>query len=94
MEEIEHIEEEKEEDFPFEFALLPSQIINLPLKVGPSGSPLSSCKVGGRKIVVVNSGENVLFFDIALTVTNGTSGLISSLKLIDILQAINSKQNH
>ena len=92
MEEIEHIEEKKNEDLPFEFALLPSQIINLPLRVGPNGS-LSSCKVGGRSIVVVNSGESVLFFDIALSVTNGTSGLISSLKMVDILQAINNKRN-
>ena len=49
-----------------------------------------------KDIVLVNSGESILIFDLALTTSTGTSGLIKILHLQDILPCLTSttRQNH
>lgn len=66
--------------------MLPSEFLQLSLRVGPVGS-LSSCRVRGdsanelKELVLINSGESVLIFDLAVTLSRGTSGLIKILNL-------------
>ena len=70
----------------FEFSMLPSEFLQLSLRAGPTGT-LSSCKILSeddkqpREVVLINSGESVLIFDLSITLTRGTSGLIKILSL-------------
>ena len=36
-------------------------------------------------MLVVNSGESVLVFDLEIALTQGTSGLIRTLQIVDLL---------
>ena len=38
-----------------------------------------------KDLVLINSGESVLIFDLAITMSTGTSGLIKMLHLQDIV---------
>ena len=62
--------------------------------MGPTGT-LKSCRVRGdsandlRELVLLNSGDSVLIFDLAITLSRGTSGLIKILNLQqDIIPAL------
>ncbi len=67
--------------------------MQLSLRVGPEGT-MSSCSVIGdnhekKELVLVNSGESVLIFDLAITLSSGVSGLIKILSLHnDIIPAL------
>ena len=77
----------------FEFSMLPSEFLQLSLRVGPLGT-LGSCKVTGedgerKELVLLNSGDSILVFDLAVTLSRGISGLIRVLNLHqDILPAL------
>ena len=71
----------------FEFSMLPSEFLQLSLRAGPRGT-LSSCRIKSgdtdsesKEVVLINSGESVLIFDLSITLSRGTSGLIKIISL-------------
>ena len=68
--------------------------MHLSLKAGPAGT-MKGCTVRTgneseetKQIVLVNSGESVLLFDLQIMLQKGTSGLIKILLYSDIVQSL------
>ena len=71
----------------FEFPLLPSGVLQASLKSSPQHT-LSACNVEGKQLIIVNSGEQILVFDIQVTMTKGTSGLIKIIQISEIIKQL------
>ena len=68
--------------------------MHLSLKAGPEGT-MKGCTVRTsneseetKQIVLVNSGESVLLFDLQIMLQKGTSGLIKILLYSDIVHSL------
>ena len=65
---------------------MPSESIRLALRSSPQPyHTIKCCKIQGKDMLVINSGESVLVFDLEIALTQGTSGLIRTLQIVDLL---------
>ena len=70
----------------YEFTLLPSEFMQVGLRSSPLPyCSLKCCKVDRKDMLVVNSGEQVLVFDLQVTQGQGTSGLVTTFDIQDLL---------
>lgn len=65
--------------------LLDSDYLNIPLRAHPQ-KVLSSD--GDGKLLILNSGERIYFFDIQVRIDSGSSGLVKTIKRSELLNVV------